>query len=949
VDDCNSAGCGTSAYWSFFLAAPPGVAPALYSPTNGATVGDGTVTIQWYTAGSDTDYQYYYEDQTAGNTTWTGPIDVGDQAYAYLYGLVPGHQYYWYVSGCTTTSCVNSGSWNFTLQAPQGVAPSLDAPTNGSTPPYGSVTLEWYAAGSDTAYQYLYGDASAWAGWIGPINVGNQLSATLSSLVAGHTYYWYVAGCTTATCASSSEWYFTLGYPSPVAPQQDQPANGETGAQNPVTLGWYAASPDTSYEIGYADLTAGGSYVYSGNLGAQTTDILPTLIAGHEYEWVAYGCTNGCAQSSVWTFTMAVPPPVAPQLIQPADGATGLQNPVTLAWSPAGSDSDYQVSYDDLTAGSGYSGYIDVGTKTSYTLPTLPTGHRIAWAAYGCTSSCVASAAYTFTVYAPAPGAPQPTAPANSATNVGLTPTLSWSGAANAVSGVTVYAVELWDAQSLVATGPLLVTTDPTTQLVAPASQGLVLGRSYQWALYACTGQLCSNWSSYALFTTVPAPGAAQQQTPADDATGVGTSPTLSWTAPTTYVYAGQTHYYVYLYDTVTKQNLTPYDAGTNLSKAVSGLAGADLYEWQVVSCNGAEATQDCAYDTWYNFDTGNGSSAPTFPGAASSWYIEYLDTTAVSNLGCTAAGPGNRLVILDFGRQTDTGVYLEFTNTPATDAQVVQLAESFMQGYSSWFKQPCGSPGFTTLVIGTNNSYIAAGTGQDYGSRWADSIVRVLQNYVATTSGLVPLTIQGGNDIETWGDVLETEAWVTGYGANDAAAGPLFNFGSCDGCTPAVPSSPGVAGTCPVDAATGATLCHLDPTIGLGGTQNPGGRQWTEEDIVQFAGANGLDLMIPEIYASSPDFALQWIYVLLLANFGSTSPYGGLSYPGISVQLPAVLTECIATQAAGSIFTPSQAWVHMYDDLFVPDWSSFLSVDRPLYSTDIGKEENPTIPTTCT
>ena len=58
-----------------------------------------------------------------------------------------------------------------------------------------------------------------------------------------------------------------------------------------------------------------------------------------------------------------------------------------------------------------------------------------------------------------------------------------------------------------------------------------------------------------------------------------------------------ETHYYVFLYDQTTQRALPAYDAGTRLSQAVGGLAGADGYQWQVVACNGAHTTQDCADD----------------------------------------------------------------------------------------------------------------------------------------------------------------------------------------------------------------------------------------------------------------------------------------------------------------------------------------------------------------
>ena len=323
------------------------------------------------------------------------------------------------------------------------------------------------------------------------------------------------------------------------APQRAAPDSGAAGQNNPVTASRLTVGPDTYYEVGWAD-TLNGAYSYSLHLTGVSQYTLPTLVARDTYDWQAYTCTGGgCIASPVWSFTMAVPPPTAPQPSQPTDGATGVQNPVTLSWLAAGADSDYQVAYDDTTAGSGYTSPIDVGIQTSYAMPSLAAGHTFNWLAYGCTSFCVGGTISSFTMYAPQPGIPQLSAPANGVTNVGVTPTLSWFSAANAVAGVTYYQIGLWDGQTTAQIGGNLITTDPTTQVQAPAGQGLVLGRSYWWAVSACSPQLCTNWSSFWLFTTVPAPGAAAQQSPPNDATGVGTSPTLSWAAPTSYDYSG--------------------------------------------------------------------------------------------------------------------------------------------------------------------------------------------------------------------------------------------------------------------------------------------------------------------------------------------------------------------------------------------------------------------------
>lgn len=972
IDGCNDGNnCSESPIWYFTVTAPPPVAPDLPSPSNGSTVLDGTVQLGWYAAGSDTDYQYYYAP--AGAQYYSGPFDVGDQFSVSIGPLTPGTECYWEVAGCTT-SCIIGNPWNFTMQPLPPSTPQLEAPADGGTTTSTDVTFYWYQAGNDTDYQFSWRDNSASGSFQGPFDFGSALSIGYTGFKPGDTYAWKVIGCTApSACLQSDTWTFTAPL-FPVAPQQTAPTSGAGGLQNPVTVSWALTSPDTSYIVGWADDTTAGGYTYTAPVGAGTNSYtLPTLTFGDQHDWKAYGCTptEGCLPSLVWTFTMAVPPPVAPQPLQPTNGANGVQNPVTLTWSPAGSDNDYRVSYQDLTANSAPVGN-DVGSKTSYALPTLPAGHLFWWYAYGCTAanSCATTAnPNTFTMYAPAPGTPQLSAPASSTTNADTTPTLSWTSSSNAVPGATYYQVGLWDGQSGSPMGSYLVTNEPTTQVQVPASQGLVLGRSYSWSVYACTGQLCSAWSTFSLFTTVPAPSAAAEQSPTDDATGVGTSPTLTWAPPASSDYSGETHYYVNVYDTVTQAYvLENGNAGTSLSQAVSGLAGADLYQWQVVACNGADATQDCASDTWYTFDTGNAvSNGPAYPGFTTTWYIQSTSLSAASTLGCTAVGAstvsaldGPRVLILDFGAQTDGappnnpgatvhGAELagstigtasrfiadSYLDTVQGIGGIAEVTKSFVSGYDGC--RPNGQTGKTTFVLGTNNSVIPAcnpdpaigcGYGKTYGSDWAD-VVGITASEVANQFGTSIYAVMGGSDIEqdppNCGDQQGTQAWVANYYVQSGGF-MLYNFGSCDDCHYA--------------SGTGCTFdsCTVDGTYPWPDSVD---QSWNVQDVASLAGASGETLMVPEIYG--PNQAQQWGYLLLYANSSSgASPLA----PSLYVYLKGLLTQCIAAGGTGTD-TPRAAWSDMGAVLVTPDWSYYLGAEDPVISTDIGYQGYP-VPGAC-
>ena len=104
-----------------------------------------------------------------------------------------------------------------------------------------------------------------------------------------------------------------------------------------------------------------------------------------------------------------------------------------------------------------------------------------------------------------------------------------------------------------------------------------------------------------------PPPAAPVLSSPADGATGVSTSPTLSWNAS-----SGATSYRVQV-STSSTFGTTVYDQSgiTGTSTNVSGLAASTVYYWRA---NATNAGGTSAYSTVFSFTTGAGSppAAPT-------------------------------------------------------------------------------------------------------------------------------------------------------------------------------------------------------------------------------------------------------------------------------------------------------------------------------------------------
>ncbi|HET9831166.1 MAG TPA: hypothetical protein VFP91_05645, partial [Vicinamibacterales bacterium] len=177
-----------------------------------------------------------------------------------------------------------------------------------------------------------------------------------------------------------------------------------------------------------------------------------------------------------------------------------------------------------------------------------------------------------------APGTPASPSPANSATGVTTTPTLSWTA-----SGATSYDVAFGTTNP-----PPTVSTGQAGASYAPSA--LTAGTTYFWQIVARNSSGSTSgpvWS----FTTASAPqppGAPGSPNPADTANGVSTSPALTWTA------ANATSY-----DVKFGTNNPPPQVSTGQTTAsysVTGLTSGTTYFWQIVARNGSGST---AGPTW--------------------------------------------------------------------------------------------------------------------------------------------------------------------------------------------------------------------------------------------------------------------------------------------------------------------------------------------------------------
>ncbi|HEY2150357.1 MAG TPA: phospholipase D family protein [Vicinamibacterales bacterium] len=194
-------------------------------------------------------------------------------------------------------------------------AASLASPASGATDVAGSTPLTWNTAAWAVSYDVYLGTTQANMAKVA--NVPAQMvvnpPATYSwtpstSLQAGATYFWKVVSRTNATAlaptmiATSSVWSFsTVGTAGPpAAPTVPSPATGTTGVSTSPLLTWSSGGA-TTYDVRFGTANP-PPQVYSGQPAASFSPA--SLTPGVTYFWqiVAHN-TAGAATGPVWSFT----------------------------------------------------------------------------------------------------------------------------------------------------------------------------------------------------------------------------------------------------------------------------------------------------------------------------------------------------------------------------------------------------------------------------------------------------------------------------------------------------------------------------------------------------------------------------------------------------------------------------------------------------------------------
>jgi len=480
------------------------------------------------------------------------------------------------------------------------------SPTNNATGVSRSIVLEWTRVPEAAYYRIYIGKASD-GNPTGPGTIVTRDNPYFDPanpddpgdpLLAPNTRYLWRVDCVNpdlSTVTTGDVWSFTT-ISTALKATVPEPADGETQVPIDQVFSWNNPSPGvTTFDI-YIwpstvgdetfDPTGGGAGIISDTDLTETTFTPPSALDPKTtYYWRIYSKNELCdpppdglglaaTEGDTWTFSTITEPP-APTGPNPPDTATNVLTTQLLSWTATERTDSYDVfiwkdgepapAADDTATADGNvtTNVYDAGnldTSTTYHWQVRP---RNAAGRQNTVST------WTFTTSSvQAPDRVTLLTPTDGATAVSLQPTFTWS---------TVSTASTYNIHYEIGSVPVAPTATGLTTGSYTPSTGLTGGETYYWRVDSVAADGVTKTQSLTFSFTVAVPGAAYDFSPADGATDVSPTVTLSWSGTGTEydVYLGEDS----LPGTPTASGLTT----TSYTPAARLTAGA-TYVWQVIS-----------------------------------------------------------------------------------------------------------------------------------------------------------------------------------------------------------------------------------------------------------------------------------------------------------------------------------------------------------------------------
>jgi len=291
--------------------------------------------------------------------------------------------YYWRVKAENAVGESGwSEVWNFMTGPAAPATPTLVSPANGAVDQPVSLSLIWNKVNTATSY---YVQVATDTGFSSILTQDPSLTDSLKSisgLANSIVYYWRVrAKNTGGTSNWTSRWSFTTIIAAAGTPVLVSPVNGGTNQLVSLSLNWNKVSTATSYHVQVATDTSFTSIFSEDSSLTDSLKSITGLSNSTVYYWrVRAKNTGGTSNwTSRWSFTTIITAPVAPMLVQPANGDTNQPVTPTLRWSKVNGAATYHVQVSSSSSFTTISIEDSLLTDTSKVIAVLADSTTYYW------------------------------------------------------------------------------------------------------------------------------------------------------------------------------------------------------------------------------------------------------------------------------------------------------------------------------------------------------------------------------------------------------------------------------------------------------------------------------------------------------------------------------------------------------------------------------------------
>lgn len=394
----------------------------------------------------------------------------------------------------------------------------------------------------------------------------------------------------------------------PAPPTLVTPQDTASNVVVPIVLSWKESSGAKSYTLQVSASSSFSGFVFNKSDITTTTQQVPDLNYLAVYYWrvTATNSAGTSDWSKVWSFTTTGEAALVPQLSLPANGAVDQKLSPVLTWNNTSNANSYTLQ---ISTNSSFTSFVfdeDSLTTTTKQINDLSGSTKYYWRVSAANNFGTKgwSETWSFTTgVAPVP--PVLLSPSDGASDIILSPTLTW----NASTGATSYTLQVSTNNSFSS-----FVFNQSSSTTNKQITGLTNSTTYYWRVRTTNNFGTSNPSVVWSFTTGMPPSPTTLLTPIDGAKDITLSPTLTWDASngaTSYNLQVATDNSFSSSSLVLNQNV-----GNATNKQLSSLSSSKTYFWKiaVVSNYGTSG-----WSSVWSFTTGSLPATPTLVAPANS------------------------------------------------------------------------------------------------------------------------------------------------------------------------------------------------------------------------------------------------------------------------------------------------------------------------------------------